>query len=74
VERETLGIGMVGEGCGCEMWESRESARLAPAESPVRIILLGGMCRVFRTWFRSMEACWSWRGYGALGARSVMGV
>ncbi len=69
-ERETRGMGRVVLGCGCEMWERRERARFAPAESPVRIMLFGAMLRLFRTWFRNAAACWSWRGYGAPGARS----
>ena len=71
-ERAMRGMGRVVEGCGCEMWLRRERARFAPAESPVRIILFGEILRLLRTWFRSMAACWSCRGYGAAGARSGM--
>jgi len=52
------------------MWDRRERARFAPAESPVRIMFPGGILRLLRTWFRSIDACWSCLGYGAPGARS----
>jgi hypothetical protein len=51
--------GMEGEGCGCEMCESKERARFAPAESPVRRILEGAIERFWRTCVRRREACWS---------------
>ena len=45
------------DGWGWEIWESRASARFAPAESPVRMIEDGGMLSVFRTWERRADAC-----------------
>jgi len=54
--------GMMGEGCGWLMWERRESARLAPAESPVRIMFLGERWRFCVRWLMRVEACWSCRG------------
>lgn len=64
------GMGCVFEGCGCMMWESRARAKFAPAESPVRIMFWGSLCSLLRTWSRRAAACWSWRGYLAIGARS----
>lgn len=61
-DKWTGAMGTDVEGCGCEMWERRDRARFAPAESPVRIMFLGAIERLLSTWFRSAEACWSWRG------------
>lgn len=69
-ERGRGGMGVVVEGCGWRVWESRARARFAPAESPVRIMFWGSLCRALRTWERRAAACWSWRGYLAMGARS----
>jgi hypothetical protein len=63
-------MGVVVEGCGCRVWERRARARFAPAESPVRIRFWGSLCSLSRTWERRAAACWSWRGYLAIGARS----
>jgi hypothetical protein len=49
-ERVSGRMGTVVEGWGWRMWERRARARFAPAESPVRIMLPGAMCRVWRTW------------------------
>lgn len=49
-ERVSGRMGTVVEGWGWRMWERRARARFPPAESPVRIMLPGAMCRVWRTW------------------------
>ena len=56
------GIGTEVDGCEWEMCESRATARLAPAESPVRRMFCGGILRSCRTWVKRNEACWSCRG------------
>lgn len=56
------------------MCERRERARFAPAESPVIIMFEGEVLRVCVRWFMREQACWSWRGYWAPGARSGVGL
>jgi hypothetical protein len=56
------GMGREVEGCGCEIWERRERARFAPAESPVNNMFEGEISSLVRTWCRRAEACCSWRG------------
>lgn len=62
--------GMEVSGWGWMMCERRETARFAPAESPVMMMFRGEILRVWVRWFIRLEACWSWRGYWAPGARS----